>query len=79
MLFLKIQVDHKYFLFLFFKMLKQLKRICDEKCLKYFWLNHHNLLDDTKWDQAYHITMRLEKIIKEVELEPSKLAVYVCE
>ncbi|KAF7988625.1 hypothetical protein HCN44_001198 [Aphidius gifuensis] len=61
----------------FIYMLEQLQLMCKKKCLKYFWLDHHNLLDGITWDQAHNITTRLEKIIKDVKAQPSKLAEYV--
>lgn len=61
----------------FIYMLKQLKENCDTKRISYFWLTNHNLFDGTSWNQTFNISKRLDKIIKDVELEPSKLAEYV--
>ncbi|XP_060832188.1 cyclic GMP-AMP synthase-like receptor isoform X1 [Bombus pascuorum] len=53
--------------YLFFEMLKELQRVCEQRKLDYYWNKEYNLLSRIGEMEMYNIAQRLKNIIKDIE------------
>lgn len=60
-------------------MLKELSKAFKSGLLNYFWDKTFNLFGELTEDQIVGVQNRLDKIIKEIEADPTTMTQYFCE